>query len=173
MFEGESRVTEVPRREMALEPAVVKNVSSNMVTKRSGEPKLCVNGSSDRYEIGDRVTSRRPQVLSSELRVGYNVDITTSNSQCLTGRIERVYRTNDDNICYDVKPDGVESIQGPYGIESRPRALMRQVPPSQLTDQFVLLGTYAVVLFGIIMASHKIHKKVFLNRRHKVPIKKK
>ena len=76
-FESQGNaITRLPRREFALEPADVR-VPSRMVRNTDGE-SLSVNGSEDRHEISDFVRSLRPQVPSTELRVGYSVDIAGS-----------------------------------------------------------------------------------------------
>mmetsp|Transcript_27766 Transcript_27766/g.60881 ORF Transcript_27766/g.60881 Transcript_27766/m.60881 type:complete len:1570 (-) Transcript_27766:206-4915(-) len=122
-FPGRQRVTHLTRRKIAAEPVVVHQVPSRMVRKGNGEPNLSVNGSNERFEVSDFVESRRPPMPSTELLVGYTVDVENRSGTFITGKITKVHQTGEGGVCYDIKP----SVRGPT-------VDMLNIPPSRIED---------------------------------------
>jgi len=114
LFEGDRRETFLPRAKIAVEPARVKRVPSKLVRKNSGKPSLSVNGSSDRHKKGDHVQSQRPRVPSTDLRVGYSVEVESDalGGGWSTGKITAVYQSDEGEVRYDVKRNGGSDMLG-------------------------------------------------------------
>lgn len=123
-FEGARGVSVLSRSDVALEPARFNHVPSrNIRGAGKSASRLSVNGSNERYDVGDAVQCTRPFAPSAELRCGYSVNIEVRNGNTITlmtGKITAVHQTDDGDVSYDVNVDRGNNE--------------KKVPPSRLQD---------------------------------------